>query len=138
MQDYRKLNVHARAHKQAIRVRKAVDSFPKRGFTEFKSQLTSAAESIPFNIVEGCGAESRPEFARFLQTSIKSAFELEYQLDLAKDYGILPEDRWVILSRETVEIRKMTCGLRKKVLDSPPEKDDHTDGEKGDADSDHL
>jgi four helix bundle protein len=123
MQDYRKLKVHARAHKQAVSIRKAVEAFPKRGFAEFRSQLTTAAESIPFNIVEGCGAESRPEFARFLQISIKSAFELESQLDLAKDYGILPEERWARLSKETVDIRKMTCGLRKRVLDSNRDRD---------------
>ena len=81
--------------------------------------MTTAAESIAFNIVEGCGASSQKEFARFLDISIKSAFELEYQLELAYDYGVLPSERHVRLAQETVEIRKMTFALQQKVLQSP-------------------
>lgn len=80
--------------------------------------MTTAAESIAFNIVEGCGASSQKEFARFLDITIKSAFELEYQLQLACDYGVLPRDRHLRLAKETVEIRKMTFALREKVLES--------------------
>jgi len=56
--------------------------------------MTGAAESVPFNIVEGCGGHSQKDFARFLDNSIKSSSELEYQLFLAKDYGVLLPDRW--------------------------------------------
>jgi len=81
-----------------------------------KAQLVSAAESIPTNIVEGCGASSRKEFARYLDISIKSTFEVEYQLQLAKDYSILLPNRWESLSSEVVQIRRMLYGLRKSVL----------------------
>ena len=126
MQDYRKLNVHPRAHANAIAVRTATNAFPKSGFADFRKQLTRAAESIPFNIVEGCGAESRIEFARFLQISIKSAYELEYQLSLAKDYEVLAPERWQALTKETVEIRKMLCGLKRRLLGDD---DQHPDPE---------
>ena len=69
-----------------------------------------------FNIIEGCGAASQREFARFLDTSIKSAFELEGQLELAKDYGVVSEDSWNSLSARTVGVRRMLFGLRTKVL----------------------
>jgi four helix bundle protein len=72
---------------------------------------------MAFNIVEGCGAATQKEFARFLEITIKSACELEYQLSLAKDYGVLPAGKWTRLSNETIEIRKMTRGLRKRVLE---------------------
>jgi four helix bundle protein len=77
--------------------------------------MTSAAESISFNIVEGCGADSQKDFARFLGTAIKSAMELENQLKLAKDYGILSKIDWELLSESTIDIRRMLYGLRKKV-----------------------
>jgi four helix bundle protein len=81
--------------------------------------MTNAAESIAFNIVEGCGAASSKEFARFLDISIKSTSELEYQLQLATDAGLLPSRVCGPLSAETVEIRRMLCGLRRKVLHAP-------------------
>jgi four helix bundle protein len=78
--------------------------------------MTNAAESIAFNIVEGCGSTSSKEFARFLDISIKSTCEIEYQLQLASDAALLPRSVWSPLSAETVEIRRMLCGLRRKVL----------------------
>jgi len=118
MQDFRRLDVWARAHGHTIQVRKATHSFPRTGFASLKKQITTAAESVAFNIVEGCGSSSNIDFARFLQISIKSAYELEYQLLLARDYGVLMDLEWTALSSETIEIRKMLCGLRKRVLGS--------------------
>ena len=115
MQDYRQLRVHASAHSLAISVRAATRRFPRSGYTSLKKQMTSAAESISFNIVEGCGADSQKDFARFLEIAIKSATELENQLKLAKDYGILSKLDWEALSESTIAARKMLCGLRKKV-----------------------
>jgi four helix bundle protein len=82
--------------------------------------MTSAAESISFNIVEGCGADSQKEFARFLDIGIKSAMELENQLKLAKDYGTLRTLDWQALSEATVDVRRMLYGLRKKVRAAIP------------------
>ena len=84
--------------------------------------MLGAAESIAFNIVEGCGSATSKEFARFLDISIKSACEVEYQLQLAKDCDLLTVHAWSPLSAETVEIRRMLCGLRRKVLNptTPP------------------
>jgi four helix bundle protein len=81
-----------------------------------QSQMIRAAESIVFNIVEGCGGRSPKEFARFLDISIKSTLELESQLELAKDYGVLSDHHWQTLTKETVDVRRMLCGLRAKVL----------------------
>ncbi len=80
--------------------------------------MVSAAESIVCNIVEGCGATTRKEFARFLDISIKSTCELEYQLQLATDCGVLASRDWQSVSAETIEIRRMLCGLRRAVLEA--------------------
>jgi four helix bundle protein len=78
--------------------------------------MVNAAESIAFNIVEGCGSASAKEFGRFLDISIKSACELEYQLQLTTDSSLLSAQIVTPLSTETVEVRRMLCGLRKKVI----------------------
>ena len=116
MQDYRKLRVWGAAHALAIDVRQATNRFPRTGYASLRSQVTTAAESIVFNIVEGCGASSQAELARFLDISRKSSMELEYQLQLARDYGILPHVEWESLRNETIDVRRMICGLRTKVL----------------------
>jgi four helix bundle protein len=116
MQDYRNLRVFRKAHEHTLSVRRATHRFPRTGYSDFKSQIIRAVESIVFNIVEGCGASTQKEFARFLDISIKSSNELEYQLSLAKDYEILEDADWKPLNKRTVDIRRMLCGLRATVL----------------------
>ena len=118
MQDFRRLLVWQRAHAFALDVRRVTDAFPRVGYTDLKSQLRRAAESIVTNIVEGCGASSRKEFARFLDMSIKSTSEVDYQLQLARDLGVLCHARWKPLAQEVVELRKMLSALRRTVLDA--------------------
>lgn len=116
MQDFRKLDVWHKAHALALDVRRVTTEFPRSGYTAQRSQILRAVESIPTNIVEGCFAASQKDFARFLEVSIKSAGEVEYQLQLAYDCGVLRYRKWKSLSATTVEVRRMTIGLRKKIL----------------------
>ena len=118
LQDYRKLRVWEQAHALTLRIRAVTDRFPRRGYASLRTQITAAAESIAFNIVEGCGTSSQADLARFLEISRKSSMELEYQLQLARDYGILPQPAWEKLSKEVIDTRRMLCGLRAKVLSS--------------------
>ncbi len=115
MQDYRKLRVWSMAHALALDVRAATNRFPRTGYASLRAQMTTAAESIACNIVEGCGAVSQPELARFVEISIKSSSELQYQLQLARDYGVLPQGEWDKLSVATINTRRMLCGFRAKV-----------------------
>jgi four helix bundle protein len=81
-----------------------------------------AAESVPFTLVEGCGAFTQKDMARFVDMSIKSTKELEYQLLLARDYGVLARKEWKIHTVETIEIRRMLCGLRRRILGDDDQK----------------
>jgi len=118
VQDFRRLLVWQRAHELVLAVRRGVRKFPRSERGSLKFQIVNAAESIAFNIVEGCGTRTAKDFARFLDMSIKSACELEYQLQLAVDCGAVPKPVWEPLTAETVEIRRMLCGLRRKVRGS--------------------
>lgn len=116
MQDHRKLRVWDKAHTLALAVRRVTRRFPRSGYSSLQSQMTRSAESVVLNVVEGCGSRTAKDFARFLDIGIKSTTELEAQLELAKDYGVLPASNWKTLSAEVVETRRMLCGLRTKVL----------------------
>ena len=118
MQDFGRLRVWRKAHALVLNVRRATHRFPQAGYASLKSQMTRAAESIPMNIVEGCRSRTQKDLARFLDTSIKSTSELEYQLRLATDYGILEDAEGQVLTNETIDVRRMLCGLRAKVLAS--------------------
>ena len=116
MQDFRQLLVWKRAHAFALNIRRATQEMPRAGYTDLKSQMTRAAQSIVDNIVEGCGAASRFEFARYVDISIKSTSEVDYQLELARDLGVMSQDVWKPLAKEVIEIRKMLSALRRSIL----------------------
>ena len=123
MQNYRKLRVWRQAFSLALNIRRATASFPRSGYADLKAQIVSAAESIVFNIVEGCGAASQKEFGRFLDIAIKSSMELQGQFELARGYRIVSRIEWKSRSEENVELRMGLCALRRKVLgraDPPP------------------
>lgn len=114
MQDYRNLRVWRKSHQLTLAVRRAASRLPRTGYTSLRNQITASAESIAFNIVEGCGSSSGKELARFLDISIKSTLELEYQLKLAMDYGVMDQKEARGLSGEVVDTRRMLCGLRRR------------------------
>ena len=117
MRDYHRLEIWRRAHALSITIHDVARGFRGPEFASLRSQLTRAADSIAATIVEGCGADTAKEFARFLVMSIKSASETESHLLNARDRRVLPHRRWQQLSAEAVAIRRMTYVYRKRLLE---------------------
>lgn len=117
MRDYHRLEIWRRAHALAITIHDVARRLRGSDFAALRSQLTRAADSVAANIVEGSGAATTREFARFLDISIKSASETEYHLLSARDRQALLDCRWQQLSGEAVEIRRMTYAYRKRLLE---------------------
>lgn len=115
----------ATRHALGIALHRLAHDFGRAGHAHLRSQLTRAAEAIATNIVEGCGAATRREFARYLDIAIKSANETEHHLLSARDHGLIGPDDWNRFTAETVTVRKMTFGYRKKLLASQDDEPDH-------------
>jgi four helix bundle protein len=64
-------------------------TLPKEERFGIVSQMNRAAVSIPSNIAEGCSRNSEMEFKRFLEVAQGSAFELETQLILLEEIGLM-------------------------------------------------
>jgi four helix bundle protein len=116
MQSFRGIRAWRKAHAFLLNCHRVLRRFP-REYSSLRAQLRKAAESIPTNIVEGCGCDSSREFARFLQHSINSADETEYHLLVARDYGALRHRDWMILTEDVQEVRKMLISFRRKVIE---------------------
>jgi four helix bundle protein len=113
--DFRKLDVWRKSHELAMRVHKKAGGIRGSMNVGLRNQMVRAAMSIPANIVEGSGQESRCEFARFLRYAANSANELEYHLIAARDGDVFNLTDFSSLSDRTVEVRKMLRGLIKRV-----------------------
>ncbi len=115
MQDFHKLQFWERSHKLTIEIYKLTEEFPKSEIFGLTSQLRRASYSIPTNIAEGSGRGSDVDFARFLQISVGSASEVEYELLLAKDLQYITNEDYVKLTNEIKEIRCMIMAYIKKL-----------------------
>jgi four helix bundle protein len=116
MRDFRHIRAWQRAHALSIAIHQLALGFGRRGYAALRSQLVTAAQSIPTNIVEGCGAATHKEFGRFLDISIKSANETEYHLLTSHDLELLSDSDWERYTAETIEVRKMIYAYRAAIL----------------------
>lgn len=105
MKNYRELIIW----RKGIEIVKAVYQLTKQFLTEEKygivTQVSRAAVSIPANIAEGSSRSSDKDYARFLQISLGSAFEVQTYLIIAKDMGGVSR----------VRLTQLKCCLKKKL-----------------------
>ena len=120
MRDFKRLEVWRRAHALAIAIHEISGDFAHAGHGHLKSQLTRAADSIATNIAEGCGSSTKRELARFLDIAIKSASETEHHLIAARDLRLISQQEWLRPASETIEVRRMAYGYRRRVLEDLP------------------
>jgi four helix bundle protein len=86
---YRDLVAWQEAVEMVLAVYQISASFPKDEKFGLTSQLRRSAVSVPSNIAEGQGRNSKGEFLQFLGTARGSLHEVETQLLIAQklDYG---------------------------------------------------
>ena len=114
--DYRKLIVWRKAHALALNVHRVAVRIRGADHASLRSQMMRAALSIPTNIVEGSGQQSRKEFGRFIRFALNSTSELEYHLTVARDIRAIKAPDFNSLSAQTIEVLKMLHGLLKRVM----------------------
>ncbi|MGE0599406.1 MAG: four helix bundle protein [Dehalococcoidia bacterium] len=107
MRNFRELKVTPKAHALTLAIYEATGAFPFEERFGLTGQLRRAAASIGYNIAEGCGRDSDPDFARFLQIAMGSASEVEYEVWLARDSGYLSPQDHDRRAAQAIEVRKM-------------------------------
>jgi four helix bundle protein len=115
MHDFHQVRAWESAVLVAVKTRKLTDKFPRRGYTELREQLISAAESISHNIAEGRAAAPPKEFLRFLDTAARSATETASQVNLALEYGIVSKKEVFDLLGTVICTRRMIRSLQDRI-----------------------
>jgi four helix bundle protein len=112
MQDYRNLVVWQKAHQLTLRTYAISATLTGPTAWPLRDQLIRAAISVPSNIAEGAGRGTDSDFGRFVDYSLGSLNELEYDLLLARDLHFLQADEHFRICEQLVEVRRMLSGLR--------------------------
>lgn len=116
MRNFRELEVWKEAMEIVKQVYSITSIFPQAEKFGLVSQMNRSVVSIASNIAEGCSRKSVVDFARFLEISIGSSFELETQILIAKDlnYISLNLADEIIIKLNTLQ--KRLNSFREKVL----------------------
>ena len=111
--DYRELIVWQKAMELVEVVYRLMRVFPADERFRLCDQLSRAVISIPSNIAEGNGRESKAEYARFLGIARGSLYETETQLEIAKRLGYV--DNLSEVSGLISEIARMLISIISKL-----------------------
>lgn len=85
MKNYKELHIWQKGIEIVKQVYLLTKQFPDTEKFGIVSQITRAAVSIPANIAEDSSRNSDKDYARFLQLSLGSAFEVQTYLVIAKE-----------------------------------------------------
>ena len=89
--------------------------FEKKGLCD---QLQRAAVSISSNIAEGSAKPTDADFARFLDTALGSAYEVETQLLISQNVDYINDDLYMALLKELMAIEKQLSAFISKIRKS--------------------
>lgn len=109
MKGHHKLEVWKRSIEFVTTIYKLAESFPKSEVYGLVQQMRKSAVSIPSNIAEGAGRNSKNEFKQFLSIAQGSTAELETQILIARNLGFIEAPE--LLLTELDELSKMLIGL---------------------------
>ncbi|CAD0004479.1 MULTISPECIES: four helix bundle protein [Flavobacterium] len=117
MSNFRSLLIWQKSMSLTTKIYSSTNNFPKEEIFGLTSQIRRCSISIPSNIAEGSGRESDKDFLRFLNISVGSLFEMQTQLEIAKNITYLNEHEFNNLYEDSREVERMLVSFIKKLKD---------------------
>jgi len=115
MHNFKKLDVWIKSIQFVSDIYRLTNTFPSVERFGLCSQMQRAAVSVPANIAEGTEKSSGKEFARFLEISLGSTFELETELLIAHNLSYIDNFTYEDIQNKISELQKMINGLKSKI-----------------------
>lgn len=104
---FRDLKIWQQSMELVTEIYRATSSFPEEEKYGLTSQLRRSSVSIPSNISEGFGRNSQGDFKRFVNISMGSLFELQTQIEVAKNLEFISKEIFENLYDYSREIERM-------------------------------
>ena len=110
-ESYRDLIAWQKAMTLVTEVYRLTDDFPRREMYGLTRQLREAAVSVPSNIAEGKGRQTRKDYVQFLYRARGSLYESQTQLEIARNLEFLSEEPFEKAFQICVEVGRVLNGL---------------------------
>jgi four helix bundle protein len=119
VQDFKDLIAWQKGMELCRVVYRVTRDFPAGEAFGLTGQMRRAAVSIPSNIAEGRGRDSRKSYRHFLYLARGSACELETQVMLATDLEYLSRQEADVVLAQIGEVQRILSGLIRSLGDTP-------------------
>lgn len=113
MRDYKKYEVWLNSVDLVTELYELTKSFPEAEKFGLINQIRRSATSIASNIAEEASRSSVKDFSRFLEIAQGSGFELDTQLLIARNLGLINPGMYLGYSIKIRSITKQLSGLKK-------------------------
>lgn len=107
------LDAWKEGHRLVLMIYQITKSFPREEMFGLVSQMRRCAISITSNIAEGFSRQSYKEKVQFYSMAQGSVTELQNQLIIARDVGLLAKGRFHEIAEQSIKVHKITNGLIK-------------------------
>ena len=115
IQSYRDLLVWQKSMALVTAIYAVTEKYPSSEQYGLTNQTRRSAVSVPSNIAEGYGRNSTSDYIRFLRIAGGSLYELQTQLEIARNLKFISPDDFTRLFDKSEEIAKMLIVLIKKI-----------------------
>ncbi|MEA4904936.1 MAG: four helix bundle protein [Bacteroidia bacterium 43-41] len=112
MHNFKKLDIWNKSMEFVVDVYRLVNTFPQIECFGLASQMRRAVVSIPANIAEGSAKSSNKDFARFLEMSLGSAYELETELLVSFKLSYIEHETYEQFQQKLAELQRMINGFK--------------------------
>ena len=119
LKNYKDLKVWQKSYELCLEIYRITSEFPKEERYGLSSQIKRSVVSIPSNIAEGYGIRTTLDYVRMLYISYGSVCELETQILLAGDLGLIENGELFTLKKDIAEIERMLKALIKSLENKP-------------------
>ncbi len=112
---YRDLVVWEKSMQFVTDIYSITKKFPGDELYSLTNQIRRSAVSIPSNIAEGFGRNTKKEFKRFLNISMASVFEIQTQIRISLNLGYIDSSVFDKIFESSREIERMLSSLIQKL-----------------------
>ena len=115
MRNFKELKIWQKGFDIAVKTFQLTETFPGEDKYGLSQQMNRCGISIPSNIAEGSSRRSERDYARFIEISLGSSFELETQILIAEKLKKGNPELLTNLKAELVEEQKMLTVFQNKL-----------------------
>ena len=115
MRNFRNLLIWQKAMSLVAKTYLITHTFPKDEVFGLVAQIRRCSVSIPSNIAEGSGRETKKEFARFINIAVGSLYEFQTQLEIARNINYINETDFNNFYEDSRELEAMLTSFYRTI-----------------------